>query len=76
MSRRVPSERTVRVEVKFHDRGAAVSCLQRVQRVPGVLFNILRGRVTPDEVFYELELTGQEPEVERVVWSLAAAASA
>ena len=66
---------TVRVEVRFPSAGRAGSCPDALSKIPGVLLNILRGRVTAREAVYELELSGPGACVHRAVWSLRAGAS-
>ncbi|HLY72934.1 MAG TPA: hypothetical protein VKU80_02355 [Planctomycetota bacterium] len=63
---------TVRMEVRFPNAGMAGSCLEALSKIPGVLLNILRGRVTARGAVYELELSGQDAGVRRAVWSLRA----
>jgi hypothetical protein len=46
--------------------------LARLSRIPGVLFNILRGRVTARDAVYQLELSGEDAGVNEAVWSLRA----
>ena len=75
MSQRTQPPKTVRVEVRFPSPGKAGSCLAELSRVPGVLLNILRGRVTSGEAVYEVELSGPGAGVKQVVWSLRTAAS-
>jgi len=65
----------VRVEVRFASAVKAGSCLEALSHIPGLLLNILRGRVTAREAVYELELSGSGAEVRRAVWSLRAGAS-
>ena len=69
-------QRTVRLEVRFSDRGAAGSILALLSRGPGLLLNVLKGRVTSDEAVFELELTGKVARVEEAVWRLWTAAAA
>jgi hypothetical protein len=66
---------TVRIEVRFPSAGKAGSCLESLSRIPGVLLNILRGRVTAREAVYEVELSGRGAGVRQAVWSLRAGAS-
>jgi hypothetical protein len=66
---------TVRVEVRFRNAGSAGSCLEKLSRIPGVLFHILRGRVTARDAVYELELSGNHAGVNEAIWSLRAGAS-
>lgn len=66
---------TVRLEVRFRDAGSAGSALAKLSRIPGVLLNILRGRVTASDAVYQLELSGEGAGVNEAVWSLQAAAS-
>ena len=75
MSQRMPAPKTVRVEVTFPSPRRAGSCLAELSKVPGVLLNILRGRVTPGEAVYEVELSGRGAVVHQVIWSLRAGAS-
>ena len=74
MARKTPCE-TLRVEVRFRSAGSAGSCLTRLSKIPGVLFHILRGRVTAREAVYQLELIGRDASVNEAVWSLRAGAS-
>ena len=66
---------TVRLEVRFRNAGSAGSCLEKLSRIPGVLFHILRGRVTARDAVYQLELSGNDAGVNEGVWSLRAGAS-
>ena len=66
---------TVRVEVRFRSAGSAGLRLAELSKIPGVLFHILRGRVTAREAVYQLELTGRNSSVNEAVWSLRAGAS-
>ena len=66
---------TVRLEVRFPDAGSAGSCLEKLSRIPGVLFHILRGRVTARDAVYQLELSGDDAGVNEAVWSLRAGAT-
>jgi hypothetical protein len=65
----------VRLEVRFRNAGSAGSCLDKLSRIPGVLFHILRGRVTARDAVYQLELSGDDAGVNEAVWSLRAGAS-
>ena len=66
---------TVKVEVRFRSAGSAGSCLAQLSKIPGVLFHILRGRVTAREAVYQLELTGGTSGLNEAFWSLRAGAS-
>ena len=66
--------RTVRMEVRFSSAGAAGSCLKALSRIPGLLFHILRGRVTAVDAVYELVLSGRGSGIRQAVGSLRAAA--
>ena len=66
---------TVRLEVRFRNAGSAGSCLAALSRIPGVLLNILRGRVTAREAVYQVEVTGHDAGVNEAVWSLRAGAT-
>ena len=74
MARKSPCE-TVRMEVRFRNAGSAGSCLSELSKIPGVLFHILRGRVTAREAVYQLELSGCDASINEAVWSLRAGAS-
>jgi hypothetical protein len=74
MSKNTPCG-TVRLEVRFRNAGSAGSCLDKLSRIPGVLFHILRGRVTARDAVYQLELSGDDAGVNEAVWSLRAGAS-
>lgn len=65
----------MRLEVKFRNAGSAGSCLAELSKIPGVLFHILRGRVTAREAVYQLELCGRNSGINEAVWSLRAGAS-
>ena len=65
---------TLRLEVRFRNAGSAGSCMAQLSKIPGVLFHILRGRVTAREAVYQLELIGREPSVNEAVGSLRAVA--
>jgi hypothetical protein len=62
--------RVVHLKVRFEDRSAAASCLLGLRRIPGASVNVIRGRVTPDEAHYDLELRGDARVLERAVWTL------
>jgi len=66
---------TLRLEVRFRNVSSAGSCLAQVSKIPGLLFHILRGRVTTREAVYQLELIGREPIVNEAVGSLRAVAT-
>ena len=66
---------TLRMEVRFRSAGSAGSCLAQLSKMPGLLLNILRGRVTAREAVYELELSGRDTSLNEAVWSLRAGAS-
>lgn len=51
--------RTLSVKVHFDDRAEAASCLQGLRKIPGASVNVVRGRVTPSEANYDLEIRGQ-----------------
>lgn len=65
---------TVRMEVRFPSAGRAGSCLADLSKIPGVLLNILRGRVTAREAVYEVELSGRAAGLRQAIWSLRAGA--
>jgi len=65
---------TVRMEVRFSSAGKAGSCLHALSKIPGVLLNILRGRVTARGAVYEVELSGRGDGLRRAIWSLRAGA--
>jgi len=64
----------VRMELRFPSAGKAGSCLQSLSKIPGVLLNILRGRVTARGAVYEVELTGRDAGLRQAIWSLRAGA--
>jgi hypothetical protein len=64
------ASRVVRLKVQFQDRLAAASCLQDLSQIPGTSVNVIRGRVTPKEAHYDLELRGEGRVLERAVWTL------
>ena len=63
---------TVRMEVRFPNAGKAGSVLEALSKIPGVLLNILRGRVTARGAVYEVELSGPGDGVRQAIWSLRA----
>ena len=65
---------TVRMEVRFPSAGKAGSCMAGLSKIPGVLLNILRGRVTARGAVYEVELSGRSPGLRQAIWSLRAGA--
>ena len=62
----------VRMEVRFPSAGVAGSCLSALSKIPGVLLNILRGRVTARGAVYQVELSGRGAGVKEAIWSLRA----
>mgnify|MGYP001581949804 CR=1 FL=1 len=68
-------QKTVRVEVRFSGGGVAARIMALASQVPGLLMNILRGRVTPDGAVYELEITGPVARIRRAVARLKSAAA-
>ena len=62
----------VRMEVRFPSAGIAGSCLSALSKIPGVLLNILRGRVTARGAVYQVELSGRGAGVKEAIWSLRA----
>lgn len=64
----------VQMEVRFPSAGVAGSCLSALSRIPGVLLNILRGRVTARGAVYQVELSGRGAGVKEAIWSLRAGA--
>jgi len=67
-----PHSDTVRMEVRFPSAGVAGSCLSALSKIPGVLLNILRGRVTARGAVYQVELSGRGAGVKEAIWSLRA----
>lgn len=72
MRRLAVASETVRMEVRFPSAGKAGSCLAALSKMPGVLLNILRGRVTARGAVYEVELSGRDAGVRQAIWSLRA----
>jgi len=64
----------VRMELRFPSAGKAGSCLESLSKIPGVLLNILRGRVTARGAVYEVELRGRGAGLRQAIWSLRAGA--
>lgn len=64
----------VRMEVRFPSAGKAGSVLESLSKIPGVLLNILRGRVTARGAVYELEVSGRGDGLRQAIWSLRAGA--
>ena len=67
-----PHGDTVRMEVRFPSAGVAGSCLSALSKIPGVLLNILRGRVTARGAVYQVELSGRGAGIKEAIWSLRA----
>jgi hypothetical protein len=67
---------TVRMEVRFSSTLKAGSCLAHLSKIPGVLLNILRGRVTARGAVYEVELRGAIDGLRQAIRSLRAGPSA
>ncbi|HEV3029953.1 MAG TPA: hypothetical protein VG457_20405 [Planctomycetota bacterium] len=72
MTTRSAASETVRMEVRFPSAGNAGRCLSALSKIPGVLLNILRGRVTARGAVYEVELSGRDAGVRQAIWSLRA----
>jgi hypothetical protein len=66
---------TVRLAVRFKNPQSARPCLARIAAIPGLLLNILRGRVTAHRAEFQLELSGHDTCVCQAVTSLRAEAS-
>lgn len=62
--------RIISLKVHFENRAAAASCLQGLREIPGTSLNVVRGRVTPDEVNYDIEITGGGRLVKRAIRNL------
>jgi len=62
--------RTLSLKVHFDDRAEAASCLQGLRRIPGASVNVVRGRVTPSEANYDLEIRGQGRLLDQALLSL------
>lgn len=62
--------RTLSLKVRFDDRAEAVSCLQDLQQIPGASVNVVRGRVTPSEAKYDLEIRGQGRRLDQAIRTL------
>ena len=62
--------RTINLRVHFQDRAEAASCLRGLRQIPGSSLNVVRGRVTPDEADYDIQLRGQGRLMEQAVWTL------
>jgi hypothetical protein len=75
MTTRTTDPDKVRMEVRFPSAVKAGSCLEALSQIPGLLLNVLRGRVTAREAVYELELSGPGAGVRRAIWSLRAGAT-
>ena len=62
--------RTLCLKVHFEDRAEAASCLQGLRRIPGASVNVVRGRVTPSEANYDLEIRGPGRELDQAIRDL------
>jgi hypothetical protein len=58
-------QRTVVLDVKFADRTMARPVLTALSGEPGVTVRVLRGRVTPRNAWYLLELAGDAGKVDK-----------
>ena len=62
--------RTLSLKVHFDDRTEAASCLQDLRQIPGASVTVVRGRVTPSEAKYDLEISGPGRRLEQAIRSL------
>ena len=62
--------RTLCLNVHFEDRTEAASCLQGLRRIPGASVNVVRGRVTPRDANYDLEIRGPGRELDQAIQDL------
>jgi len=62
--------RTLNLKVHFEDRAEAASCLQELRRIPGASVNVVRGRVTPRDANYDLEIRGPGRELDQAIRDL------
>jgi len=62
--------RTLCLKVHFEDRAEAATCLQGLRRIPGASVNVLRGRVTPKDANYDLEIRGPGRELDQAMRDL------
>jgi len=61
------AEITATLKVEIPNRMLAQSLLERWSGQSGVFLKIVRGRVTPEEACYELEIRGSAPKVATIV---------
>ena len=71
---------TVLMRVQFSDRRLANPALEELGRDPELSVNILRGRITPQDASFELEVTGAASKIKEFIrlsdtWGLAVGAS-
>jgi hypothetical protein len=64
---RLAAENTATLKLEIPDRTLASSLLEAWSGRPGVSLNILRARVTSDDVRFELKLSGAPAAVARIV---------
>ena len=62
--------RTLCLKVHFEDRAEAASCLQGLRQIPGASVNVVRGRVTPCDAKYDLEIRGPGRELDQAIRDL------
>ena len=58
---------TARFEIEFAQPSLVKTFFQMLSRAPGFAFNLVRGRVTRSNARYELEFTGGEEAIERIL---------
>lgn len=58
---------TARFEIELMEPSQVKSWFQTLSSIPGVAFNLVRGRVTRTSARYELEFMGGEGAIERIL---------
>lgn len=61
------THKVLRLGVRFPDRTLAKPVIQELSQGSSVSVNILHGRLTEKEVWFELELSGSAPKVDEVI---------
>jgi hypothetical protein len=57
----------VHLEVSFSDRALAGLVLQELSKIPDIVLNVLRGRITVERAWFRLEVAGLARKVRDVI---------
>jgi hypothetical protein len=61
------AQKSIHVALNFPDRALAKPAIERLSRGSTLSVNILRGRITEHEAWFELELAGRVDEVDELI---------